>query len=192
MVIFLGCLSLSCLALSLVLPHWVTTYESVPPPQHTRTDQILHWSLNIHIGLFSVCPQVSNLTVQTVHTLQPAYRARPAHLSLKCSAISYTNMSTLLGHRDLHLWAPVKRTMGLVNRIRFDSQPWQFTLDSFYHYQILLYSCCPQHHLPDHVHHPVHGGAGHLCSLADSGFLCQCSSRASAWDVSGHACGCCR
>ena len=78
-----------------------------------------NWTLDIHIGLFSVCPEVSNLTMQTVHSLQPAYsRVRPAHLSLRCSSISYVNMSTLLGYRDLQLWAPVRRTVGLVNRIR--------------------------------------------------------------------------
>ena len=115
----LGCFTLSCLALSLVLPQWVTTQESVPPPHHIRNEKILHWTLDIHIGLFSVCPHVSNLTMQSVHSLQPAYsRVGPAHLSLRCSTISYANMSTLLGYKDLNLWAPVRRIVGLVNRIR--------------------------------------------------------------------------
>ena len=120
----------------MVLPHWVTTREAVPPPHHllpqpgTQTlslvaprpiplvpqhhDHSLYWSLDIHIGLFSVCPEVSNLTKLSSDT-----RPWLAHISITCSSINYANMTTLLGYEDLQLWAPIRRTVGLVNRIRY-------------------------------------------------------------------------
>ena len=129
---------MACLSLAMVLPHWVTTKETVPPLHHLLPQPVpkpslfvaqpiplfpprhnppvyhsLHWSLDIHIGLFSICPEVSNLT-----NLSSYARPWVAHISITCSPINYTNLTTLLGYRDLQLWAPVRHTVGLVSRIR--------------------------------------------------------------------------
>ena len=99
-----------CLFLSISIPQWLTTYESVPPTKQTPFHQNF-WDLDIHIGFFSVCPQLDPLFLPDSSTMTTLP-------SLNCTTISYRQMSTQVTQADLGLWAPVKRTMHVVSRIR--------------------------------------------------------------------------
>ena len=96
--------------MSLCIPQWLTTYESVPPTKQTPFHHNF-WDLDIHIGFFSVCPQVDPLSL-------PDYTMRPVLPLLNCSTISYRQLSSQVTQADLGLWAPVRKTTRVVSRIR--------------------------------------------------------------------------
>ena len=110
----IGCLSLFCLSISLVIPQWITTTEVLPPPLLQKSP-VLALSLHVHIGLFSVCPQLINITFNPMD--KDPYKT-PSIPSFKCSAISFKNISSIPHQNDLLLWAPVKKTQSLIYVIR--------------------------------------------------------------------------
>ena len=110
---FSGVFSLFCLLVSLCIPQWVTTYESVPPAKDTSSHQ-QSWDLDIHIGFFSVCPQLDPLSL-------PDYTTIPMP-RLNCSTISYTSLTREVTSKDLGLWAPARKTRHVVRRIRYSTR----------------------------------------------------------------------
>jgi len=106
-----GIFSVLSLLLSLSLPHWVTTYETVPPTKQTPFHQEL-WDLDIHIGLFTVCPQLNldNMPNFTLKSTVP---------KLSCASIPYHQLDSLVTHSMMGLWYPVTRTARVISRIRY-------------------------------------------------------------------------
>ena len=105
-----GIFSVMCLFMSLSMPQWLTTYESVPSTKQTPFHQNF-WDLDIHIGFFSVCPQLDPLSL-------PDYSTMTTLPDLNCTTISYRQMGTQVTQADLGLWAPVRKTTRVVSRIR--------------------------------------------------------------------------
>ena len=87
-----GLFSVLSLLLSLSLPHWLVTVETLPPSHLSP----LHL-LELHIGLFSVCPQVNVTTV-----------------GVECTSISYGDLEEVRSG----LWLPVSRTARILTRMR--------------------------------------------------------------------------
>ena len=90
-----GLFSVLSLLLSLSLPHWLITVERLPPTPLTTFSL-----LELHIGLFSVCPQL-NITAQV-----------PGQ---ECTSISYGQLE----ETSTTLWLPVSRTARILARIRW-------------------------------------------------------------------------
>ena len=89
-----GLFSVLSLLLSLSLPHWLVTVETLPPSNLSP----LHL-LELHIGLFSVCPQVNVTTTE---------------LGVECTSISYGDLEEVRSG----LWLPVSRTARILTRMR--------------------------------------------------------------------------
>ena len=125
---FSGVFSLFCLLVSLCIPQWVTTYESVPPAKDTSSHQ-QSWDLDIHIGFFSVCPQLDPLSL-------PDYTTIPMP-RLNCSTISYTSLTREVTSKDLGLWAPARKTCHVVRRIRYSGRHSRHVYITFsYHWSL--------------------------------------------------------
>ena len=93
MVMLAGLFSVLSLLVSLSLPHWLVTVDSLDS---------LPRQLELHIGLFSVCPHLEVEDRLSNLTTSPG-------AGLECSSI---------GESRAGLWPPVSRTARLLTRIR--------------------------------------------------------------------------
>ena len=113
----LGCVTLTCLTLAMVLPDWLTTQEAVPPAPSSQS-QSERWILDIHIGLFSLCPHISNMFPESDLNRTSWTKFKYQYPSLSCASIQYNTLFTKIEQPELLLWAPVRRTQEVVDSIR--------------------------------------------------------------------------